>query len=49
MELESLKEGFMLEAVELLDEAEDALLAMDDPTKLCNFSYNQIFRVFPLV
>ncbi|EQC51935.1 response regulator transcription factor [Bacteriovorax sp. DB6_IX] len=45
MELDDLKENFMLEATELLDEAEDALLAYDNGADFQD-SYNKVFRSF---
>jgi len=45
VELDDLKDNFMLEAVELLDEAEDALLEYDNGAEFQD-SYNKVFRSF---
>ena len=45
MELDDLKDSFMLEATELLDEAEDALLEYDNEGNFLD-SYNKVFRAF---
>lgn len=45
MELDDLKDNFMLEATELLDEAEDALLEFDNGGDFQE-SYNKVFRSF---
>lgn len=45
MELDDLKDNFMLEATELLDEAEDALLEFDNGGNFQE-SYNKVFRSF---
>jgi DNA-binding response OmpR family regulator/HPt (histidine-containing phosphotransfer) domain-containing protein len=45
VELDDLKDNFMLEATELLDEAEDALLEFDNGGSFQD-SYNKVFRSF---